>query len=297
MEKLFSPTLILGASGLVGSFITKSLKGSVDITAPTHQELDILDFQQVLKYLDKSPSEVVINFIAHTNLNEAEKERGDKSGLVWKLNVSAVETLAKTCQQNGKFLIHISTDNVFPGTKDFPGPYPEDTTPPDNPKPLCWYGYTKLKGEQVLKEASTNSAIIRISHPFGNLLSKKDFASKVIDYVKLGYVLFDDQHFTPTYLADLSSSILKILAARQAGIFHVVCNEITTPFQFAKYVAANKKLEEEIKLGKIDDWAKQNPNSYSKLRFGGLDNKATQSKLGVQFHTWQQALKEFLPNL
>lgn len=289
--------LVFGGSGLVGSELLKSLNAKGICTlAPTHRELDIRDKDQLVSYLGKNHAPVVINCVGFTDLSAGEKERGHDSGEPWQLNVNAVQTIAEICEKGRRFLIHISTDGVFQGTETFPGPYCENTPVMDNPTSLSWYGYTKLKGEQVIREVLGNFAIVRISHPFGNASSGRDFVRKIISYIQAGYVLFDDQIFTPTYLRDLSSALYKIQADRLTGTLHVVCKDLTTPYKFAEYIAALEGLGH-VNKGFIDQWTRENPDYYPRVRFGGLDTSSTESKLGLRFHTWMEALDEFLPSL
>lgn len=288
--------MIFGGSGLVGSeFLTQTK--NAEISAPSKKGIDVRDFEELKKFLSNKKASTVINFVGYTNLVEAEKERGNKEGGAWELNVNAARNIAEACRKENKFLIYISTDAVFPGTLDFPGPYSEDTEPTDDQSILSWYGYTKLMGEKSIQGIAKKSAIVRISHPFGSVSSQKDFARKVISYIQAGYVLFDDQYFTPTYLKDLGEVLLEIATTQRTGVFHVVCTDLTTPFKFAQHIARNKKLKEGVKMGKIDEWAEENPNHYPRVKYGGLEAIPTQAKLGVTFHTWQEALDEFLQEI
>lgn len=288
--------IVFGGSGFVGEEFQR-LSGNEELLAPPHSEIDVRNSEQLKRFLGENEASIVINFVGHTNLVEAEKERGNKEGEAWQLNVNVAGNVAEACRRENKFLIHISTDAVFPGTFDFSGPYSEDREPIDDPVNLSWYGYTKLWGENAMRKKAERYAIVRISHPFGNTSSQKDFVRKVISYIQAGYVLFDDQHFTPTYLKDLTAVLLKIASSGQTGIFHVVCSGRTTPFKFAQYIARNKKLKEKVKIGEIDKWARQNPNHYPRIKHGGLDTTSTQTKLGIKLHTWQEALDEFLPEI
>lgn len=288
--------IVLGSTGLVASQVLDDWNHPDNILTPSSQKIDILHPEALENYFVENPAPVVINFVGYTNLTEAEKDRGNKTGICWKLNVIAIDQLAKICQENNKFLVHISTDNVFGGLENDPGPYAENHPLIDNPDSLNWYGYTKLQGELAIQNSGVRSSIVRISHPFGNPKVDRDFAQKIITYINSGYTLFDDQHFTPTYLPDLSLALEKILIKQNSGIYHVVCQPLSTPFEFAQFIAQKKNLST-VKVGKIDEWMEANPNSYPRVKFGGLKTDLTQEKLGLKFHTWQQALDEFLLQL
>lgn len=288
--------IVLGATGLVASQVLDDWQHPANILVPAEQDLDILNFEALKKYLSENPTSTVVNFVGYTNLAEAEKDKGNKEGLCWQLNVEAISRLAQLCQEEDKFLIHISTDNVFYGLKSDPGPYTEDHQLMDDPTQVNWYGYTKAQGELAIKNSGARSAIVRISHPFGNPKIDRDFAQKVMSYIKAGFSIFDDQHFTPTYLPDISLALKKIIEGQKADIYHIVCHPLSTPYEFARYIGQKEHLPE-VKVGKIDEWMAANPNSYLRIKFGGLKTDLTQEKLGIRFHTWQEALDEFLPKL
>ncbi len=284
--------LVIGSSGLVGSRFLELIPNKKEIIAPTETELSILQQDSVKDILEKYHPEVVINFAAHTNLDEAEKQKGDKTGLPWKLNVEGAKNVAKVCQKNRIFLIHISTDAVFPGTKNFPGPYSEDTVPPDNDKDLSWYGYTKLQGEKAVIKACPSSAIVRIAYPFGNPSSERDFANKTLSYIDAGYTLFDDQIFTPTYIPDLAKALLIISKNKFKGTYHIACTKLTTPYKFGKYAALIANLNQEVKPGSVFDYFKV-PGRPMRVINGGLKTKNTEKRLKIKLSTWQEALDSF----
>lgn len=159
--------LIFGSSGLVGSrFIDLYHKDTLTVI-PRSEEVDITNAREVELFFEKNHDEFnsVINFAAYTDEAKAEKERGNEKGLVWQLNVEGPKNLAETCLKYGKYFIQVSSDFVFPGTNDYPGPYAEDEKTPDLPEGLGWYGWTKLMGERAA-QSYENSAIVRISYPF-----------------------------------------------------------------------------------------------------------------------------------
>ena len=117
--------LVFGGGGLVGSEFIRSSRDCYKITAPGSTQVDLKDPRQVRASVNKSPAEIVVNMAAYTKVDEAERERGDKEGGVYKLNAAAVRHLALACGESDKFLIHVSTAFVFDGIKS-DAPYNED---------------------------------------------------------------------------------------------------------------------------------------------------------------------------
>jgi len=199
---------ITGSTGLVASKVIKSFPHGEGIVIPGRDMLDITKKENILEYFEGHKPRLIINFAAYTNVDEAEKQRLDRDDLAWKVNAEGAMNLAMYAQNNDLYVIHISTDFVFPGTEAFHGPYLESTKTTtkviDN---LSWYGYTKLMGEWAVRNSGARHAIVRISYPFGNPNTNKDFALKTLSYIQKGYGLFDDQDFTPTYIPDLAKVI------------------------------------------------------------------------------------------
>jgi len=290
-----SPSIILiGISGFVGTAISKILidKGQ-NINLPLKNQLDITNLKSIKQFILKAKPEVLINFAAYTNINNAEKERGDKKSLAWKINAEGSKNLALLCKEFNIFLIHISTDSVFPGTKNDPGPYKENDIPPITLEPLSWYSYTKLIGEQTVVNSGAKYAIVRISYPFGNFDSPKDFLVKTIKYIKSNISFFSDQTFTPTYIPDLAKAIAIIAISKKKGIYHITCTGIITPYKFAVYLGKKLGLNNKIHKQNLSDYLKK-PNSIKRSKYGGLLNEITQKTLDLKLLSWQKAIDNCL---
>jgi dTDP-4-dehydrorhamnose reductase len=127
-----------GLSGLIGSrivdlnpdikFTNLSIDSGFDILKPETLESVFSDFS----------GNIVIHCAAHTDLNVAWNEKGDRSGMCYQINVVGTQNIVDMCQKYDKHLIHISTDYVFDGLKSTP--YLET----DATNPLDWYAETKI---------------------------------------------------------------------------------------------------------------------------------------------------------
>ena len=294
--------LIFGGSGLIGSRFIELVSEEKHVV-PKEEELDITDTKALEDFFNKHADEfdVVINFAAYTNVDGAEKERGDETGVVWKINVIGAENVAKVTQKHGKFLIYISTDFIFPGTDEDPGPYTEDAELPKSAEKIGWYGWTKNVAEKKVKEVGGNFAITRIAYPFraAPYKLKIDFARNILelfDKDKL-YPMFSDQQLTPVFIDDLVITLEKIAELKKPGIYHVVTADVTSPFEFGSYLLEKAKGARGIvKKGSMKEFLKA-PGRTPRPRLGGLDTKKTQEALGMKFKTWKQAVDEFIRQL
>lgn len=285
-------TLVIGGYGFVGGYFLQRSSYSYPskhYLVPTHTDLDITNKHNVLEYFAEIKPQCIINFAAYTNMDESEKERNNKKGKTLQTNYVGVNNIVDVCKKYNSFFILISTDAVFPGTDDHPGPYSEHDAPPKNGKGLNWYGFSKLRAEEKIKTVHHNYAIIRISHPFGNPKSERDLVRKTIRDITVGHRLFADQLFTPTFLEDLTKTIWKIQSGRISGIFHVGCRGLVARIEFSRYLSQKLNMKEELKVGSLKEFLAV-PHRAPRTRLGGFETSETQKKLGITFHTWQEAL-------
>lgn len=287
--------LIIGASGLMGTTFMKLVPESIGVDEKT---VDITNKNSVQKYFEENNDkfDTVINFAAFTNVDAAEEQRGDENGLVWKLNVMGPENLNEACEKNNKFLIQISTDFVFEGTKENPGPYKEDAELPDFSDKLGWYGWTKNQGETKINK--NKFAVVRTAYPFrvSPFEMKKDYAHGILSLFDEGklYPLFDDQVLTPVLIEDLVRALEKISEDKNGGIYHVVTSDTTTPFDFGTYLIEKARgVKNAVQRGKMEEFLKA-PGRTPRPLIGGLDTKETQNKLGMMFKTWKESIDWFV---
>lgn len=292
--------LVVGADGLVGSRFVE-LKREDELLTPSIDELDIANEESIRNYFENNEFDVVVNFAAYTNMDEAENQRGDKTGLSWVLNVEGAQNLAKVCHDFERFLIHISTDFVFTGSQEEPGPYTEDAKTPETPDGLTWYGWTKLEGERRVIETYPETAIVRIAYPYyaASYEKKMDFAKKIINLYDKGqlYPLFEDQVLSPLYVDDLVEVIEKLAEKKVSGIYHAVSADQTTYWDFGNYVIEKARGKKDApEKGLVTEFLKT-PGRTPRPIKGGLSTQKTQEVLGIKFRSWKEAVDEFVSEL
>lgn len=293
--------LLTGGSGLIGSYFVKkySLKFTKDqILAPSHSEMDITKLDKVKRYFEKNKPEVVIHFAAFRDATTAEKQRGDKRGTVWKINVEGSQNIAKLSKEYGSNLIYISTDYVFSGHEKKPGPYSEKDEPNHSSRLLSWYGITKREGERIVLENKKNSIIRICNITLPDNDPKLDYVGKILwlyDH-KIIYPMFDDQYLTLTYIPTLVDLIARLLTSQLAGIYHVSTPDLLTPYELANYLIERVyKLKNTVEGISINSYLKTNPRRYPK--FGGLHTDLTQKNLGIKFVSWREAVDLYLKKI
>lgn len=233
--------LVFGGSGLVGSKFIELTGQSFDIKAPLVTEVDILNKDQISRLIQGFKPDFVINFAAYTNVEEAEKQKGDKSGICYLINSMGAKNVAEVCKQNDVRLIHISTEYIFDGSKA-DSPYTED----DKPNPINWYGQTKHYAEEFVLGSECLATIARICMPFSAFYQlKKDIARFFLQEldVKREIKAIADQKITPTLVDDISRALELLINNPTAGIYHICVQGFTTPYDFAKSLAKEFNLD------------------------------------------------------
>ena len=297
-----SKILAFGADGLVGSRFTDLYHKDSQFITPKIDELDITAQKSLSDYFEKNRSdfEVVINFAAITNVDAAEKEKGNKQGLAWQVNVEGAKNIAENCLRLDKYLIHISTDFVFPGTKDNPGPSAEDTKLPETEEGLGWYGWTKACGEKEIAKTGTKHAVVRITYPYrAHYPAKIDFARNILQLFDEGklYPMFSDQQMTPSFIDEIAKVLYLLVEEKRTGIFHSASADITTPYEFAVYLLEKARGASDIvKKGSMEEYLSA-PGRTPRPIVGGLKVEKTESQLGIKFMGWQKAVDEFIKQL
>jgi dTDP-4-dehydrorhamnose reductase len=234
--------LITGSNGLLGQKLLKLLlqQESVKVLASSlgpnrslfdnhaydYFDLDITDEKSVGQLIQDQQPEVVINTAAMTQVDLCETEKQK----CWKLNVLAVENLARACADQGSFLVHLSTDFIFDGKK---GPYLES----DSPNPISYYGESKLASEEIVHQSGASASILRTVLVFGYEPSIS--RSNIILWVKKSLEegksinVVTDQWRTPTLAEDLAMGCWLSAQKKQSGIFNISGEEMMTPYDMA----------------------------------------------------------------
>lgn len=232
--------LLFGGNGLVGSRFIELFSKAFEIKSPTAEEVDILNKESIQSIVSEFNPDVIINFAAYTNVEEAENQVNDQNGICYRVNVLGVKNISEVCKDLGKYLIHISTDYVFDGQKDLP--YTEE----DQPNPINWYGRTKFLAEEEVKKAGGKNCIVRISMPYrAKYELKRDIARFFLGELREGKEVrgIDDQSTTPTFIDNIARALSEIVKNRVEGIYHVAAKSQVSVFEFAKTIAKTFSLD------------------------------------------------------
>jgi len=259
--------LVTGASGKLGNRILELGKDyEIYGTFFSHSippnlfQLDIRNYQQVLKLLNKIKPDVVIHTAAMTNTDKCE----DNILQAWLTNTSGTLYIAKACKKIGSKLIYISTDYVFDGEK---GNYNES----DITNPINIYGITKRVGELECMRILKDFLILRTSNLYGWFprFKENNFITFLLNSLKQNKKLdvVEDLFYTPTYINNLAEIIFEAIERDLHGLYHATGCEAISRYDFARRIATmfelNPNLINPIKMIDATWWKTPRPKNTS----------------------------------
>lgn len=227
--------LLFGKTGQVGWELQRALAPLGKLVALDVHSKDFCgDFSNpegIAETVRAIKPDVIVNAAAHTAVDKAESEP-DFAQL---LNATSVEAIAKEAEKIGAWVIHYSTDYVFPGDGELPWRESDATAP------LNVYGKTKLDGEKALQRHCQKHLIFRTSWVYAG--KGNNFAKTMLRLAKERKELsvINDQFGAPTgaeLLADCTAHAIRVAMNKPevAGLYHLVASETTTWYDYAALV-------------------------------------------------------------
>jgi len=293
LESKAKKIAVIGSSSMVGSRFCELQKDFELIKADLHGDakVDITSKSSVKDFFSKNHFEYAILFSAYTDVDGAQKDKGNKDGPAWKINVDGVKNVAEFCKKNKIKLIFISTDFVFDGKN---GPYSEESGRAKNIENISWYGVTKIKGEEIVERQSSANLIVRISYPYRSKFDTKiDFARSILKKYDEGtlYSMFNDQYITPTYIDDIAPTIELLISKGSTGIYHVASPESVTPHEFTEFLLTKfNKKKVKVETASIMDFLNKEGATPRPINAGLKTDKIT--SLGFIPTGWRQGIEK-----
>jgi dTDP-4-dehydrorhamnose reductase len=242
-------------------------------------ELDITKYQDVISFCKKNSIQIIINCAAYTAVDNAENEE-ELANLI---NYTGAKNLANAAFEINAFLIHISTDYLFDGTKN--QPYHED----DKTNPLGVYGKSKEKGERAIVESKARSIIIRTSWLYSEF--GKNFVKTILKLAKerKSLNIVYDQVGSPTYAGDLAQAILDIISKDEKQglqVFHYSNEGAISWYDFAKAINEIDALSCEI----LPIESKDYPTLAKRPPYSVFNKSKIKSNYHISIPYWRDSL-------
>lgn len=293
------PAAVIGATSMIGSRFCELARDEFDLTQAdlgAAVTVDITNRESVFSFFEIYYFDWLILFSAFTDVDAAEKQRNDANSSCWQINVEGTKNIARACKIHNKKLVYFSTDFVFDGES---GPYREEDKPARNSKEISWYGWTKLKGEEEIKDSGCQFLISRTSYPYrAKFNTKTDFVRNISQRLQNNtlYPMYIDQFLTPTFIDDIVIALQQLIRSGQFGIYNLVDSTTLSAYEAACEIAKTfdfdqKKIEKES----IAKFQTENPQATKRPVKGGLKNNKIQAFLAsynVSMLNFSQALLE-----
>jgi dTDP-4-dehydrorhamnose reductase len=244
---------LIGASGLLGRAVAKELDGvpgwHVVRTAFSRHDarsvaLDIRDELAVRRFIAREAPDAIVITAAERRPDVCEND----SDLTRALNVDAVRFLANAATSPNTWVLSISTDYVFDGTKP---PY----RPDDAPSPLNAYGRSKVEGERALLGSRSNACVLRVPLLYGAVVDLNESAVTSLTPAVMKSAMDQADAAAmdawairyPTFTPDVAVVIRQMLERHEAGgtitgVEHWSANEPMTKFEIAQRIANVLKI-------------------------------------------------------
>jgi dTDP-4-dehydrorhamnose reductase len=272
--------LITGAAGMLGTDVqVAALAAGHEVVALARAELDIGDHDAVTAAVAQARPDAVLNCAAYTNVDRAEADP-DAAGAV---NASGPGFLAEAAAAAGAWVVHVSTDYVFDGTKG--SPYVES----DPTGPRSVYGSTKLLGEHAVAIAAPQThTIVRSSWLFGT--GGPCFPATMLRLAAEHDTLtvVDDQVGCPTFTGHLALVLVELATrTRLPGVMHVAAAGDCSWYQFAVEIMRVTDTAVEVRPCSTDEF----PRPARRPAYSVLRSERSQTPV---LPDWRDGLGDYL---
>ena len=199
-------------------------------------------------------------------------------------NVEATKHLLEASNRFPVHFIHLSTDFIFGEN----GPHSED----DQPKPLNFYGESKLLAEKAVMNSGGIYTIVRPVFIYGPVWEgiRPSFLHWVKNKLEAGETIkvVTDQQRTPTYVYDLCNGIEQIFMLKRQGVYHLAGKNILSPYEMALTVAKVLGLNEQLI---IPVTSAVFPEPVIRAKKSGLKIDKAINELGYTPHSFEDAVR------
>lgn len=275
---------VTGVGGQLGFDIVRELESrgiTENVFAPTQEELDITNRDDVLNYVESIKPDVIFHCAAYTAVDAAE----DNKDLCYKINVEGTKNIVDASIMSHAKIFFISSDYVFDGKKI--GLYTEE----DSTNAKSVYGKSKELGEELVRE-NLKYFIIRTSWVFGS--HGNNFVKTML---KLGkekdeISVVDDQIGSPTYTRDLAKVLVDMADSDNYGIYNVTNSGYCSWAEFSE--AIFKEVGYNVVVNHIES------KNYKQKAYRPKNSKLSKDKLERNFYllpSFEDALKRYLDEI
>jgi dTDP-4-dehydrorhamnose reductase len=282
--------LIIGGTGVIGYKILQHIRkedSSVKFTFLNNKEilknshfLNIENLIETKNLIKKISPDIVIHCSALSNIDFCENNKRKAESI----NVLGTKNIVEGCKESNSKIVYISTSFVFDGKKK----YSEN----DNTSPSTFYGFTKFKGEEIIKDSNIPFLILRTDQPYSWIEQWQHTNSviRVIDSLKKKKIFYEvnDWYNVPTYVPDFVNATMKLIKLKKEGVFHVSGSDFLNRYDWAILTAKIFQLNPDL----IKAINSSSLNLSAKRVNGNLSNEKLFRETGIKMRGIKEGLME-----
>ena len=275
--------LIIGGSGFVSTNLIKYLPENWQIFATYNSniiknekiksfKIDLLEnSEEIISMIQNIKPDYIVDTVAFPSVDFCEENHS----IADKLHIDATKIISKISSKTNSKLLFLSTDAVFEGQLN------KKYLETDITKPVNYYGFTKLKAEEIVLSTSKNNVVLRTAVIYGANTQSR-FTNWILSYLREKRPVdpFIDQFNSPTLVDDLSQAIIKIFENDVTGLFHATGPTCVNRYEFALMLAKEFNLDSNLVKPVTSSQKKQNsPRPISTC----LDSSKLEEKIDFSF--------------
>jgi dTDP-4-dehydrorhamnose reductase len=275
---MLTKILLLGSSGMLGSYISKYLEiDGAELIPASRESIDDFDFNKpdkVITFIKSVKPAIIINAVACISLDFCEKN----PEISHQINAITPGIISEHCKQNGIYFLHISTDHFFSDDDD-------KKHPEDFPVSITnQYAASKYRAEKII--LTNDLALVLRTSIIGRTIKNQSFLDWAINQInsQQTITLFNDA-FSSFIHCNQFVSILKILIMKKAsGLYNVASSDVFTKADFVIKLADLMNVKINYKLVSVNSSEIKRANSC------GLDTNKISSELGIKCPSFDEVL-------
>jgi dTDP-4-dehydrorhamnose reductase len=217
---------IIGASGFIGAHLalsfgdTASVYGTyyrneaAKVPGCAYSQVDLLDLESIRQHFEIAQPDVVVLAAGTRDLAWCEKNPLQAR----QIHVGGTENILEACKKFSPYLIYLSTDCVFDGSRPF---FSES----DAVNPINQYGRVKLETERLIQANYPAALILRVSMTYGWVLQNQNSNTvfEVIRSLQGGetITLPTTLYNTPVYVSEIARCLKALVQEPRNGLLHL----------------------------------------------------------------------------
>ena len=278
---------VIGGNGQLGEDVAAAFAGEGDeVTALTHQDVEVSSADSVARCLENLSPEVVINTAAFHHVEKCESKPAE----AFAANAVGARNVARASHSLGATLFHISTDYVFDGLKQ--SPYTEQ----DPAMPLNVYGNSKLAGEYFVRAENPRHFVVRVSGLYGLHPCR---AKGNLNFVELMLKLsrerdelrvVNDEFVTPTPTVEVARQLVVLSRTSDYGLYHATSEGSCSWYEFAKAIFELSRTKVKLEPARPGEF----PVKVARPKYSVLENAALKQNGRNVFEHWKKGLERYL---